>query len=356
MEIDGEQIIRKSKKAPKWIVCGYIICILVIIYGLYTVTNQQNNKNPKPIDFTLDGAIGMPENKYVSFAVEGLSEQIAVCNKNDNNNIERYYMAINNGYMYILDLDVDTIEKLKPLQNYDFFSNKNQSEAKPMIIYGVTEEIPQELKQIVVKICNERNKEENKVTIENFDIYFGSVLLNVKKTPIYFGVGNVSIIIGIIGIIMLVIVHIAMKIEKNKSKKYLKKNKYEEEFTSQLREYIEEDHYRHKVILTKDFLVDVKYGGFSAFKFSDVKWVHIYNTRSYITPTSSIEVYLRDGKTNFECVEIKSNPTDEFWGIFDKICQRVPEDCLKGFTKENIKEFREYKRQLKKKGIISNGK
>lgn len=351
MEIDGERIIRKSKKAPKWIVFGYIICILVIMWAIYSGANHQEEKLPEPTDFTTDGAIGMSENKYVSFSVEGLSEQIAICEESiDDTDKERYYIAINNGYMYILDLDLETAEKLKLLQDYTYFSENNHTTVNPITIYGVTEKIPQQLKQIVIDICNERSGEENKVTIENFDTYFGSVLLNVKRTPTYFGIENVEIIIALIVISILIILHVAMKIEKIKSKKYLKKNKYEEEFTTQLREYIEEDHYKHKVILTKDFLVDVKYGGFSTFKFSDVKWVHIYNTKSYVTPSSSIEVYLRDGKTNFECVEIKGNPTDEFWGIFDKICERVPEDCLKGFTKDNIKAFKEYKKQLKKKG------
>ena len=357
MEIDGEQIIRKSKKAPKWIVCGYIVCILVIILAIYSASQKQENQLPDPIDFTTDGAIGMAENKYVSFSVEGLSEQIAICEefKGDADK-ERYYIAINNEYMYILDLDLETVELLQSLQDNKYFSNENRETLQPITIYGVTEKIPIELKQIVIDICNEKSGEENKVTLENFDMYFGSVLLNVKRAPIYIGMENIIIIVATIVIILLVILHFAMKIEKNKSKKYLKKNKYEEELTSQLKEYIEEDHYKHKVLLTKDFLVDVKYGGFSTFKFSDVKWVHIYSANSYITQSTSIEVYLRDGKTNFECVEIKGKPTEEFWGIFDKICERVPEDCLKGFTKENIKSFREYKTQLKKGRGKTNGK
>ena len=357
MEIDGERIIRKSKKAPKWIVCGYIVCILAIIWAIYSGYNKQENQLPRSIDFSTDGAIGMAENKYVYFSVEGLSEQIAICEHSEgDSDKERYYIAINNGFMYILDLDLETVELLKSLQDDTCFSNKNEVELNPITIYGVTEKIPKELKQIIIDICNKRSGEENKVTLENFDSYFGRVLLNVKREPTYIRIENIVIIVAAIVIILLLILHVAMKIEKIKSKKYLKENKYEEEFTSQLKEYIEEDHYKHKVLLTKDFLVDVKYGGFSTFKFSDVKWVHIYNTNSYIVPSTSIEVYLRDGKTNFECVEIKGKPTEEFWGIFDKICERVPEDCLKGFTKENVKSFKEYKNQLKKERGNSNGK
>ena len=357
MEIDGERIIRKTKKAPMWIICGYIVCILVIIWAIYNGSNNQGDKLPEPIDFAKDGAMGIGEDKYVSFSVEGLSEQIAICEESKEDvDKERYYIAINNNYMYILDLDLKTAELLHPLQDYKYFSNEDKETLKPITIYGITEKIPTELKNIIIEICNKRSSEENKVTMENFDMYFGSMLLNVKRTPIYIGIENIIIIIAVIIIILLSILHIAMKIEKIKSKKYLKNNKYEEELTTQLKEYIEEDHYKHKVLLTKDFLVDVKYGGFSTFKFSDVKWVHIYNTNSYITSSTSIEVYLKDGRTNFECVEIKGKPTEEFWGIFDKICERVPEDCLKGFTKENVKSFKQYKNKLKKERRHNCGK
>ena len=47
------------------------------------------------------------------------------------------------------------------------------------------------------------------------------------------------------------------------------------------------------------------------------------------------------------CVEIKGNSTEEFLDIFNKICEKAPADCLKGYTKENLQEFRQYKKDLK---------
>ena len=94
-------------------------------------------------------------------------------------------------------------------------------------------------------------------------------------------------------------------------------------------------------------------GGFATFKFSDVKWVHIHNVKYYgvVTTSSSIIVHLKDGKTNINCVKIKGGTTDEFLEIFNKICERVPTDCLKGYTKENQELFKEYKQEIKRCGL-----
>ena len=135
---------------------------------------------------------------------------------------------------------------------------------------------------------------------------------------------------------------------KQKIKNYLKKNDYENELAKQLDDNVEEKHYRDMVILTKDFLVDLKSnGGFSTFKYSDVKWIHIHSVKYYgiITTSSSIIVHLNDGKTNIQCIKIKGGTTEEFLNIFNKICEKVPTDCLKGYTQENIKAFKKYKKE-----------
>ena len=56
-------------------------------------------------------------------------------------------------------------------------------------------------------------------------------------------------------------------------------------------------------------------------------------------------VYLKDGKTKVGCMEIKGAPTEEFLGIFNKICEKASTDCLKGYSKENVKAFKEYKKE-----------
>lgn len=59
MEMNGEQIVKRGKKTAKWIIWGYLICVLAIIGAVFWISYRVENETPKPIDFTTDGAIGM---------------------------------------------------------------------------------------------------------------------------------------------------------------------------------------------------------------------------------------------------------------------------------------------------------
>ena len=350
MEMNGEQIIKKGKKTAKWIIWGYIICIIAVFGSAFWITYREENETPEPINFTTNGAIGMETEQYAYFEVQGLTDVIAIYgdieNENSSSN-DRYYIAFNGGYMYIVDLDFETIELLKPWQDYIYSEEEEPIEPEPVIIYGMTETIPSELRQMILDYYNEGLSEEYQITEEEFESYFGTVLLNVRRGPVDTSLQEGILVIGIFAIIILFVIHMVIFAEKYRVKKYLKKNEYGEELARQLDDFVEEKHYKDKVILTKDFFVDMKYGGFVVFKYSDVKWLHIHNVRSYgIITSSNLVVYLRDGKTKLRCLSITGKVTDEFMGIFNKICEKVPADCLKGYTQENKKAFKEYKKEL----------
>lgn len=352
MEMNGEQIVKRGKKTAKWIIFGYLICIIAIIGSIFWTNYKIENETPEPIDFTTDGAVGMTTEQYVYFEVQGLTDEVAIYgdveNKYSSEN-DRYYIAFNGGYMYIVDLNFETIDLLKPWQDYTYSTEENPVEPEPVTIYGITESISSELKTMILDYYNEGISEEYQISEADFENYFGSVLLNVRREPVDTSWQGLIIFAAGCAIFIIAIVHIAMAIEKNRVKKYLKKNEYEEDLASQLDDYVEEKHYKDRVILTKDFFVDLKYGALVVFKYSDVKWIHIHNVKTYgITASSSLIVYLKDGKTKVGCVEIKGAPTEEFMGILNRICEKAPADCLKGYTPENRKAFKEYKKQLKK--------
>ena len=354
MEMNGRQIIKKAKKTPTWILIGYVICIIAIIGASFSIDYRNQNEMPEAIDFTTDGALEMAEDQYAYLDVQGLSDEIAIYgnteNKNDSTN-DRYYIAFNEGYWYVVDLNFDTIDRLKEIQAYTYSTDENAVAPESVKIYGMIEKIPDELRQMLVDFYNEGVEEEYQISLENFETYFGSVLLNVRRGPVDTSVEEMIIMLAGIGIFVIVILHITVSIIKSRTKKYIKKNQYEEELARQLDDCVEEKHYKDKVILTKDFLVDLQGSRFVAFKYADIKWVHIHNVKYYgtLTVSSSIIAHLRDGKTNMQCVEIKGDSTEEFLGIFNKICEKAPADCLKGFTKENQQAFKEYKKDLKRK-------
>ncbi len=351
MEIKGEVVLKKIKKVPLWTWIGYVLCIIVIVVAISSIDTKEQNQIPEPIDLTVDGGIGIEENKYAYLEVQGLSDEVAIYgnteNKNESTN-DRYYIAINGGYWYVVDLNFETIDKLKEIQEYTYSTDETKAVPESVKIYGMTEKIPDDLKQLLVDFYNDGIEEEDKIGLENFETHFGSVLLNVRRTPIDTNIEDGFIILAVLGIFVLFIIQIVLIISKNKIKKYISKNGYKEELINQLENCVEEKHYKDKIILTKDFFVDLKSSNGAVFKYSDIKWVHIHNIKYYgvMTVSSSIIVHLRDGKTKMRCIEIRGNSTEEFLDIFNKICDKAPADCLKGYTKENLQEFKQYKKFL----------
>lgn len=355
MEMNGEQIIKKGKKAPNWISTMYIIFIAAIVITIGVIIYRQKNEIPEPIDFTTNGAIGMETNKYAYLNIEGLTDEVAIYgnleNEYDANN-DRYYIAISGGYLYLVDLDYETIDKLKAWQEYTFSEDENAVPPDPVKIYGMTEEVPTQLKQYAIDYYNEGISEEYQISLDEYEYVFGSVLLNVRKEPVDTSMEEMIIFVAGTGIFIILMIHIGIIVISRKTIKYLKKNEYEEDLARQLDDFVEEKHYKDKIILTRDYLVDIQ-NGITAFKYSDVKWIHVHNVKSYgvVTVSSSIMVHLKDGKTNLQCVEIKGKATEEFVEIFNKICEKTSPDTLKGYTQENIKEFNQYKKELKNKSI-----
>ncbi len=350
MEMNGEQILKKGKKTAKLIVWLYAISIIAIIGAVLWATYREEKEKPEPIDFTTDGAIGMAVDKYAYLDVQGLTSEVAIYGDVENESSstnDRYYIALNEGYMYIVDLDFDTINLLKPWQDYTYSQEENPTKPEPVKIYGMTESIPRELKKMVLDYYNEGLKEEEKIKEADFNEYFGSVLLNVRRSPVDTSTQTIIMVAGGFVLFIVFVVHLSLAVEKARVKKYLKKNEYEEELVRQLDDFVEEKHFKDKIIFTKDFYVDIKYGSFVVFKYSDVKWIHIHNVKSHGAVTSSnLVVYLRDGKTKFTCLKTSGGTPKEFMEVFDKLCEKLPDDCLKGFTSENRKAFKEYKKSL----------
>ena len=352
MELKGEEILKKAKKMPRWIKYGYIICIVAIIVTFGVMVYKQETQTPTPIDFTTNGAIGMAKDQYAYLKVDGLTDVVAIYGYTDNENDDtndRYFIALSNGYMYIVNLDLKTEEQLKAIQDYTYSTDENAEAPTPELIYGMTEEVPTELKEFVISYYNEMVGEEYQLSVDEFEMYFGDALLNVKRDPVDVNLEAGIVLIALFALLVLFISHIITKVNTARIKKYIKNNDYESDIASQLDDNVEERFYKDKVIITKDYFVETR-NEFKVFKFSDVKWVHIHNVKYYgvVKTNSSIIVHLKDGKTNIQCLHIAGKETEEFMKVFEKICSKVPTDALKGYTAENIREFKEYKKELKR--------
>ena len=342
----SHEILKKGKKTSKnfWIV--YFVCIFLIIVSGVVAIKKIEAEKPKATDLTENGAIGTETEKYVYLQVDGLTDVIAI---SVNDETEKYYIAINEYEWYIVKLSSTDLEELKNIQAYTYGEIENKPAS--VIVYGITEEVPEEMKEIAIDFYNEGLDDDEKITIDQFENYFGSVMLDTTRDPVDLTAETIIALISIITIIVTMIIQIMSKLVKIKVFKYLEKNNYKEELEKQLDNNIEETFFNEKVIITKDFIIDTTNGEFVAVKFSDIKWLYTHRLKYYgvVSISNNIIMILKDGKTQFQCLNTKGKISDEFEKVFEKICEKLPNDSLKGYTQENITEFKEYKRELKNK-------
>ena len=199
----GEKNIKKSSKS---ILIGYIICIIAIIISTIIMSNRKEKGKSEAIDFTTNGAIDLEIGKLAYLDIQGLSEEVE----------NKCCIAYNKGYTYIVNLNLEKIELLKPWKEY-IASKENISEPEPIKIYGTIEKIPEELKQKILDFSNKDVPEAQQIKMEEFQIYFGNVLLNAKQETVKTAVEEIIIFLSICAIVALTIIHI---LKRGKTKKY----------------------------------------------------------------------------------------------------------------------------------------
>ena len=123
-------------------------------------------------------------------------------------------------------------------------------------VYGITKEVPDDLKQIAIDFFKECLDDEQINTVDQFEDYFGSVLLDTSENPVDVSLELILVLISVITLFVTIIIQICNKVIRIKTFKYLEKNSYEKELEKQLEDNVEETFFNEKLIVTKDFLVD----------------------------------------------------------------------------------------------------
>ena len=103
------------------------------------------------------------DGKKTYLKIKSISAKIATNKKNNG-----YYIVSDDKYNYIVLL---TDKKANELMNMDLEKN-------PVKIYGISKEINNDLKKIVIEKYNNGFDEKDKITIEEYYSYFGDVYLD----------------------------------------------------------------------------------------------------------------------------------------------------------------------------------
>ena len=214
-------------------------------------------------------------------------------------------------------------------------------EENPLTIYGTTTNTPEELKQIALDAYNEGLEEEDQITKDDFNSYFGEIYLNnvsLKK------LNSTFFIISLIPFILSLIFLILFITKKIKTKKTL--NKLTEEELEKLESEIDDDRTKHyekyHLILTENYIISFNQG-LVLLKYNELIWIYEHRLKQYgITTAKNVFVMDNTGKRyNILTVDGINKKANQILKEVITIVSNKKEKILIGFNKKNEEEIKE---------------
>ena len=333
--MENKEILKPQKKLLVIAVILMIITAGMIYLNTYMETKNAEEKTELKAE-NYDDLISAgkdSEEKYVEVTITDIPYHVAT--KEVDTVKYKYYIVFDaNDLMYLVRLTDSTYYRLEDIyeNDPDNFSYK---------IVGYIYDTPNELEEIVIDVYNEAMEEEI-VTEDNFDMYFGKTYLDETKTPVTVSSAAtvIFIVIGVLTGIFAFAFLLVYIINSSRRKKVLKQYS-EEDLESELDKNSTIAYEKQKVYLTDKYLISSA-NGLSVIEYNDLAWM--YNEkRSYNgIPTG---VTLLGYKTNGKVAQIATTWKNE--EILKEIMTKIYEknsNILVGFTPENKKQFKEIKK------------
>lgn len=246
---------------------------------------------------------------------------------NDNN---KFYIVKDSDYLYIVYLNDDAYENISEIKDI---------ETTPYRIEGYTEEIPDDVKKLAIDAYNEAFEEEI-VTNDNFDDYFGNIYLNTnslhKSGDIWFVFAIITAVIGISGVFIIAIYN-------KKSRKVIDSisasewGKLAKEINSdKIQKYDKE-----KLYLTSSYIVALN-SYIDIIRYKDIIWFYKSEIRTNRVKTAeSLIAITKEGVKHIIVVLTNTKKQKaKFRDIYDFVKEKLPKAMI-GYTKENIKKAKE---------------
>lgn len=323
----NENITKEIKRMNR----GIIIAIALIVVGImllvwgYNVA-EKAHQEAKTLNEIIVEENGGTEDKIATVEVKYIPYQFAVQDGNDNS----YYIVMDDEYMYIVYMPSYTFDTM----------NREDIHDNPVRLEGTTKLTSREVKELAIQAYNESVEEEYKITMADFDEYFGSVYLDVTAE----GDDNITVFQDLLGFICFcggLIALIIVIIQKIKFSSSIKK--MDEELIEKLdNEMNESDAFYYQkahLYLTRNYIINFQ-GSFKVIEYKDIIWMYsmIFRTNG-IKTSQAIKVMTKKGKTyqiaNIDIVtKAKKEIYDEIWNTIASKNSTM----LLGYTKENAQE------------------
>ena len=282
MKITNKILKREINKDNNYLYFSFIfiaIAILLIVLGIY-----ENRKNTDSYTY-LNDVIENKNNEENINAYLDIAQTPYSIAKYEDDDKNAFYIAFDGRYFYIVYLSDELFNTL----------NVEGLEDNPITIYGTTLATPDEVREIAIEVYNEGLDEEDQISLDDYNNYFGEVYLtntSLKKVNyIFYILSSIPIILSL----SFIVIFINKKI---KTKKALKKYKDEIDL---IEKEIEEDSsfydQSNHLILTDHYLLSFKQKPI-ILKYNDLLWIYENRLKNYgITVEKEIYIMNKDGKT-----------------------------------------------------------
>lgn len=327
---------RKKIKIYLW-----IAALSLIIMGVFIFIGNKTIETAKKDKDTMHNVILKEDNENVnkkaSLDVYTNPYKFAIYD----DTTDAYYFVMDDKYMYIVYMGALDFNKL----------NKEDIKDNPIKVEGVTKKTPDDIKKLAINAYNDAmENEEDKLSIEDFDNYFGSIYLDITIEGNTIGDFEylMATIFGLIGLTMLII-FLVINTKFKKGIKKLDSNeimKIDMEMNDPEAFYYEKAH----LYLTKNYIINFA-GNFNVINYKDVIWAYPFVMRTNGIKTSqSVMVVTKDGKAKKVAdIDVFTKGKKE---IFDEIFNTITsknKDMIVGYDKESQMRAKELLKAVKNK-------
>ncbi|MBE6140025.1 MAG: hypothetical protein E7172_00565 [Firmicutes bacterium] len=334
----SEEFLKKVKTKKGFLIGGIILIIFALFLGSIYITDYLDVKN-NPENIKDDVVVSADH--YVELEVHLMTDYFAVTD--DRQEKKSYIVLDENMNMYIAVLNEENVEKLQDILAYSYDEIENAP--KPIKIYGMTKDIPEDLKKLAIDYYND-GLEENLLTDANFENIMGYVYIDTFASP------SSSLISGLIAstIVLIVgIIVILIYLKRNKTT-----NKTLEQYKDQMDKIYQEIdnentiYNKHlKLYITNNYLITY-YQGLEIILLNDIYWLypHEYHNRGLVS--KSIYITTNDGKMRQTGqININKKTKEIFDEIYVNLVKKLP-NALLGYSKENVEKVKILKLNNKK--------
>lgn len=239
---------------------------------------------------------------------------------------DSYYIVFDNKYMYIVYMTTADFDKL----------NKKDIEKNPIRIEGVTKQTTKDIKELAIDTYNEGAEAEEKLTLADFNNYFGEVYLDLTVTDN--AVASIPVACSLLTLIFGIIIFIIGLYGVLNFRRAIKK--LDATMIDDLNNEMEDKeafyYQRAHLYLTRNYIINFG-GSFRVIPYKDILWMYKFEQRTNgIKTAQALKVLTNTGKTyavaNMDIVTKKSK------AIFEEIWETIYNKNNKivlGYTKEN---------------------